>query len=527
MANSVRTSLSRGQVWTVVVSCLAVALVVASMAALYTALPELAVSTGATQTQLTWVVDGYTLALAALVLPGGALGDRYGRRAVLAAGLAVFSLASAAPLAVQDPVGVIVARAVAGVGAALVMPSTLSILTAGLPEQQRGRAVGIWAGVAGSGGLVGILASGVLLEFWSWESIFVSLTAAGLVLLVAATTVPESREADPPRMDVVGSVTVVVGVGTLVLAVIEGPVRGWDDPVVVAGFVSGSVATAAFVIWELHHAHPLLDVRLFAHRGFGSGSLSITLQFLLTFGVFLVLVQFLQLIFDYSPLGSALGLAPMIVPLIGLSLVAPWLTVRVGLRAMTTTGLVAIAVGFYFLTRLEVDSAYVEVLGPTLLMSAGLGLCAAPATMAIVADTPPAKHGVAAAVNDATREIGAAIGIAVAGSVLAAGYDRGIAPALDRLPPQAQGPVGDSLAGALEVAEQAGPIGRQLADFAKSAFVHGAQQSAVVLMFVALGGALILVAVMPGKPRPLPAADTADFPLDRHASTAPPRGEHP
>lgn len=325
-----RVLLSRAQKWTLVVSCLSVALVVASMAALYTALPNIAVATGATQTQLTWVVDGYTLVLACLVLPAGALGDRYGRRAVLIVGLALFSLASAVPLLVSTPWWLIAARAAAGVGAAFMMPSTLSILTAGFPEQQRGRAVGIWAGVAGSGGLLGILGSGLLLNYWSWQSIFVGLTAVGVFLLLCAFTIPESRQENPPLMDVIGSVAVVFAVGLVVLAIIEAPVRGWSDPVVVAGFGLGVVATVVFVVWELRADHPLLDVRFFARRGFGSGSFSITIQFLVTFGVFLVLVQYLQLIFGYSPLGSALALAPMMVPLVLLSAVAPWMTIPGG-----------------------------------------------------------------------------------------------------------------------------------------------------------------------------------------------------
>ncbi|MET9202268.1 MFS transporter, partial [Gordonia sp. NPDC003585] len=176
------------------VSCLAVALVVAAMAALYSALPLIAVATGATQSQLTWIVDGYTLILACLVLPAGAVGDRYGRRVVLIAGLAVFSVASALPLLMSGPVWLIAARAAAGAGAALVMPSTLSILTAGLPEAHRGRAVGVWAGVAGSGAVLGILGSGLLLARWSWESVFVGLTVAGVVLAALACTIAESRE---------------------------------------------------------------------------------------------------------------------------------------------------------------------------------------------------------------------------------------------------------------------------------------------------------------------------------------------
>ncbi len=502
---------TRAQWWMLTVSCLAVALVVAAMAALYSALPQIAVATGATQAQLTWIVDGYTLVLACLVLPAGAIGDRYGRRGVLVAGLAVFAAASALPLLLSDPAWLIAARALAGAGAALVMPSTLSILTAGFPPTHRGRAVGVWAGVAGSGAVLGILGAGLLLEQWSWLSVFVGLTVAGAVLAGLACTIAESRQREHPPVDWVGAGAVAVAIAAIVFAAVEVPARGWTDPLVAATAGLGVAAAVAFVVVELRSAAPLLDVRLFARRGFGAGSLSVTIQFLVTFGVFLLLVQYLQLILGYGPLASALALAPMVVPLVVISVIAPWLSGQVGLRAMTVTGLLTIAAALVLVSRLDLAANYLDLLWPLLIMSAGLGLCTAPATYAIVADTPEAKHGVAAAVNDAAREIGAAIGIAVAGSVLAAGYSHHIAPALPRLPEPARGPVADSLAAALQVADQAGPAAAPLAEFAKAAFVHGSGQAALTLAALTTIGAIVLAFLAPGPttrrfrtPRPHP-----------------------
>ncbi|CDZ87014.1 putative transporter [Rhodococcus ruber] len=490
---------TRAQWWMLAVSCLAVALVVAAMAALYSALPQIALATGATQAQLTWIVDGYTLVLACLVLPAGAVGDRYGRRVVLVVGLVVFAAASALPLLLSDPAWLIATRALAGAGAALVMPSTLSILTAGFAPAHRGRAVGIWAGVAGSGAILGILGAGVLLERWSWLSVFVGLTVAGAVLAGLACTIAESRQREHPQVDWVGAVAVAVAVAAIVFAVIEFPARGWADPLVAAAAGVGVAATAAFVVVELRSAAPLLDVRLFARRGFGAGSLSVTIQFLVTFGVFLLLVQYLQLVFGYGPLASALALAPMVVPLVVISVIAPWLSSLVGLRVMTVAGLLTIAAGLVLVSRLTLAAHYLDLLWPLLIMSAGLGLCTAPATYAIVADTPEAKHGVAAAVNDAAREIGAAIGIAVAGSVLAAGYTHRIQPALPQLPEPARGPVADSLAAALQVADQAGPVAAPLAEFAKAAFVHGSGQAALALAALTTVGAIVLAVLAPGR----------------------------
>ncbi|MFE7746805.1 MFS transporter [Nocardia sp. NPDC057455] len=505
---STTTRLSAVQRWTLAMSCLAVALVIASMAALYTALPEVAAVTGASQQQLTWIVDGYTLALACLVLPAGALGDRYGRRAALIVGLFVFAAASAVPLLLDTPGWLIAARAVAGVGAALVMPSTLALITAGFPEARRGTAVGLWAGVAGAGAVLGILGSGLLLERWSWVSIFLAMTVAGLVLLIAGFTLPESVDPAPPKMDLWGTVTAASAVGLLVVAAIQAPERGWLDPVVIGIAITAALASTAFVLIELRVAHPLLDVRLFADRGFGAGTATVTLQFLVCFGTFLLLVQFLQLILGYRPLTSALAMAPMIVPMVVISAVAPRLAERVGLRWPTFTGLTVIGIALIALSRLDAHSTYVDLLWPLLIMSSGTGLCTAPATAAIIAGTPVEKHGIAAAVNDAAREVGAAVGIAVAGSILAAGYSDRIAPALPRLPEQIRGPVGDSLAAALQVTERAGPSAAPLAEVAESAFVHGAQQSALALGILTFAAAVLVGVWAPGRSRTaaLPAA---------------------
>ncbi|WP_405165063.1 MFS transporter [Nocardia sp. NBC_01499] len=494
--------LSTAQRWMLALSCSAVALVVGSMAALYTALPELATATGATQKQLTWIVDGYTLALACLVLPAGALGDRYGRRVVLVVGLFVFTLASAMPLVFDSPTWLIGARAAAGVGAALVMPSTLSLLTAGFPDDRRGNAVGLWAGVAGAGGVLGILGSGLLLERWSWLSVFLAMAVAGALLMVAGCTIPESVDQERPAMDLWGAATSAAAVGLIVVAAIEAPSRGWLDPLVIVMFVGGVLAAGIFTLIELRTAQPLLDVRLFARRGFAAGTMSVTVQFLVTFGVFMLLVQFLQLILGYRPLTSALAMAPMVVPMVAISAVAPWVADRIGLRLPTFAGLVVLGAGLVAVSRLNVDSSYLDVLWPLLVMSTGLGLCTAPATAAIIAGTPVEKHGVAAAVNDAAREVGAAIGIAVAGSILAAGYSDRIAPALPRLPEAAREPVGDSLAAALQVAERAGPQAQPLVEFAKAAFIHGAQQSCLALGYVAFAAAVIVGIWAPGRTSP-------------------------
>jgi len=506
--------LSGRQWWLLTVACMGVALVIAAMAGLYTALPEIAADTGATQQQLTWIIDGYTLMLACLVLPCGALGDRYGRRLVLILGLLVFSVASALPLLLDSPTWLIIARALAGAGAALVMPSTLSLLTANFPESRRSAAIATWAGVAGVSAVIGFLGSGLLLEFYSWISIFIGMAAASAVLAVASCTVTDSTDDTRPAMDPLGTVCSVAAVGLLVIGAIEGPVRGWTDPLTLFALGGAVLAGLSFVFVELRVQRPLLDVRLFAVRGFGSGSVAVGMQFLAAFGTFLLIMQFMQLFLGYSALKSAVALAPMIVPMIALAMAAPYLAERFGLRLPTLIGVGMIGVALLGLSRLTPQSDYADLLWPLLVMSSGLGLSSPPATAAIIANTPAAKHGVASAVNDAAREVGAAVGIAIAGSVLAAGYTEQIAPILPQLPEQAREPVGGSLAAAIQVAEQAGPQADPLIDAAQSAFMHGAANASLALGVLTLVAAVLLGIWAPGRASVTAADEPADQALE-------------
>ncbi|NLE81304.1 MAG: MFS transporter [Rhodococcus sp.] len=483
------------------VSCCAVALVVATMAALNTALGDLARDTGATQSQLTWIVDGYTLALACLLLPAGALGDRYGRRGILILGLFVFSIGSMIPIALDEPTWIIVGRIIAGIGAAFVMPATLSLLTAGFPATQRARAIGIWAGVAGSGAIAGLLVSGAMLEKWSWHSIFISLAVVSVLILFASFTLSSSRDENTAPLDLPGTALIVAAIGLFVLGMIEAPERGWLDPIVLGLLVGGMAAAALFAVVELRIEHPLLDVRLFANRAFGSGAFSLMLQFLATLGFFFLAVQYLQMVLDYSPLQSALALAPIAAPVVLLSMFMSMLLPHVGLRILCGGGAAILGLGILLMTRLDVDASYAEICVPLLVAALGLGMCTAPATAAIVQNTPDEKQGVASAVNDAAREIGSAIGVALAGSILAAAYSHHIQPAVDQLPEAAKESVSGSLAAALHIADLAGPRGPELAALAKESFMEGMNQACLALACVLFVSAAILAVWAPGRTR--------------------------
>ncbi|WP_199253901.1 MFS transporter [Mycolicibacterium mengxianglii] len=490
---------TRSRVWLLIVACLDVSIVISSMIALNTALGDIAVATSATQTQLTWVVDGYTLVLACLLLPAGAIGDRYGRRGALLIGLAVFTVASAAPLVLDSPLQLIAARAVAGAGAAFIMPATLSLLTAAYPKAERNKAVGIWAGVVGCGAVFGFLGSGLLLHIWSWQSIFWAFTVVGLVLFAFTCTVSSSRDENATPLDWPGAGLTAAAVAVFVFGIIEAPVRGWADPLVCGCLAAGVMLAGGFALVELRRRHPLLDVRLFGNPQFATGAVGITFLFFANFGFFFVAIQYIQLVMGYSALLTAFALCPLMVPVLLLGATNGWYLPRVGLRLVLFVGLLLIATGLLCMRLLEVDSSYWDLAWPLIVMSTGIGLCTAPTTSAIMGSTPDEKQGVASAVNDTTREIGAALGIAVAGSLLAARYDDALAPALGNLAPEVRGPALNSLAEALEVARQLGPSAGGLADLARTAFLSAMDSSLLAMSAVLVVAAVFVGIWAPGR----------------------------
>src|SRR5882757_3639585 len=487
----------RARVWLLVVACLGVSLVISSMVALNAALPDLARETSATQSQLTWIVDGYTLALACMLLPAGAIGDRYGRRGALLIGLAIFTLASLVPIFFDSPVQLIIARAVAGAGAAFVMPATLSLLTAAYPRAERTKAVGIWAGVAGSGAVIGFLVTGILLHFWSWQSIFWAFVAAGAVLFVLTCTVSSSRDDNAAPVDWAGAALIGSAMAAFVFGVIEAPAWGWADVVVWGSIAAGLALAAVFTVVELRQRFPLLDVRLFSRPDFATGSVGVTFLFFANFGFFFVVMQYIQLVMGYSPLQTAL--APLVVPVVALSVTSRWYLPRLGLGVTVSVGLLIVAAGLISMRALDVGSSYLDLTWLLLITSTGVGLCTAPTTSAIMSAVPDEKQGVASAVNDTTREVGAALGIAVAGSMLAAQYTNTLAPALVHFPEQVRESATGSLAEALAVSGRIGPEGPRLAELAQSAFLHAMDASLLVLAIVIAVAAVFVAIWSPGR----------------------------
>ena len=494
-------------IWLILMACLGVSVVVAAMAALNTALPDIAKDLTASNAEMAWIVDGYTLVLAALLLPAGAIGDRYGRRGAMMVGLVIFGIASLSALWVETPLELIATRLAAGVGAALIMPATLSLITAGVEREHRSIAISIWAAVAGVGAIGGFFVTGVLMAFFSWHSVFVAFAVASAAMLLMGFTIGTSKDSDPGTIDVPGSITSVLAIAGIVFGLLEAPARGWLDPLVLISLIGGVALVGAFIVIELRSASPLLDVRLFTNRAFASGALSVALQFFAAFGVFYLILLLFQLVFGFSPLGSAIALVPLVVGIGVFSMLGNWVAVRFhSLRFVLGIGVAIAGAGVLALGIFDV-SVYWKVAVMLAVAAVGIGLATAPSTTAIMSNTPLDNQGVGSAVNDTARELGAAIGIALAGSLLAAGYGSRIGPTAEAARQQlaavdpadadrATDEIDRSIASAVAVADQlppeAAPLAETIRNGAEAAFLPPLQQACLVLGSVLLAGAAFL-----------------------------------
>ena len=482
-----------------VVTGLALMAVVSAVAGLNVALPSLARDTGASQTQLTWIIDSYTVVFAGLLLFAGALGDRYGRKLLLMVGLLIFAGAASLGLFVSDPDQLIVVRMLMGIGAAAIMPTTLSIITTSFPEEERPQAIGVWVGIAGGGAILGLFATGLLLEWFPWSSFFgLNVALAGIALLGTLAFVPQSVDEDPPALDIVGALLSLVAISAFVFGIIEGPERGWADPLTFGAIGLGLLGGIAFVLWELRMDKPLLDPRLFANRGFSAGTLTVTVQFMASFGFFFVALQYLQFVTGRSPLEAAIAMLPLPFVLLPTARRAPVVAARIGFRRVAPVGMVLTGVGFLILSQLQADSSYWHFLAGLVVFGVGMGLAGTPATTAITASLPMEKQGVASAVNDTGREVGSALGIAILGSLLNQGYRDGMADAVVGLPDQiAQGVLSSIAFTASPLVALMGDNGQLLVQQAIDAFVSGVGQAVLVGSIILIVTAVAVAVIAP------------------------------
>lgn len=487
--------------------------VIASVSGLNVAQTHMAVEFGASQSMVLWIINIYTLALAALLLPLGAIGDRLGRRPMLIAGLAVFGVASAAAGLAPSAELMLAARVGSGIGAAMIMPITLAVITSTFPEAERGKAIGVWTGVAGGGGVLGMFLSALLVDVADWRWLFV-LPVVLVVVALAMTlkTVPDSRERSGHSFDTVGAVVSTLAVVGLIFVLQEGPERGWTAPVTLIALVAGVVAGAGFVAWELHRRDAsLLDVRLFRERGLAGGSLTLLVVFGVQAGIAVVLFPFFQAVLGWSGLLSTVALMPMAVSMMISSGMAPALASRAGARSTMAAGIALAGVGLALMAVfVSVDGGYLSVLPGMLAMGVGMGLSMTPSTEAITRSLPREKQGVASALNDVTREFGTALGVALLGALVSTGYRGAIDDRLHGIP---QGPADtarEGVANAVEAAGGAGPHARDLVSAAQESFVDGWQQA--MWAGVAVMGALLVHVALrgPTDPGTVAAGDAED-----------------
>ncbi len=405
------------------VVCVALGAVSAAMASLNVAIPDLVRSTHANQTQLEWIIDAYLLVFSVLLLPSGAIGDRYGRRRALIGGLIIFGTASAAAMTAGSANELIILRGLIGLGASLVMPATLSTITGTFPPSERTKAVSIWAAVAGGSAILGLLCSGILLEWFSWQAAFaVNVVLAAVALVGTFRFVPESSEPNAPKLDKGGALLSTIGLVAVVFSIIEAPDAGWLSIRTLGGIGTGLVALAGFVLFESRQDHPLLNPRLFSNRTLSAGSLSICIQFFAFFGFTFVCLQYLEGVRGYSPLVAAIAVLPLSATMMPAARLTPRLVSRFGARRICVIGLVLVAVGLVIISRIGPNSAYLLILAGLVPLGVGMGAAMTPATSAITEALPQAQQGVGSALNDLSREVGGALGTAVIGSIVTGVY---------------------------------------------------------------------------------------------------------
>ncbi len=463
------------------------------------ALPTLVREIDATNAQLQWIVDSYVLVFAGLLLTAGSLGDRFGRKGALNFGLLIF-LGGAIYASTTDDAGhLIAARAVMGIGGAFIMPSTLSILTNMFPPHERGRAIGIWAGMAGIGIPLGPLVGGYLLEHFAWGSIFLINIPIVLIALAAGwVLLPTSRDPQAPRVDVGGAVLSMLGLGVLIYGLIEAPLKGWGSSETLLALTGGMALLAAFAAWEYRTAEPMLNLRFFRNPRFSAANAAITLTFFALFGSMFSLTQYLQFVLGYSALEAGIRMLPMA---LGMMIGAPAsarIVERTGSKVVVAGGLTLVTVALLLMTTLEADSSYLGFLLPLLVLATGMGLTMAPATEAIMGAIPRAKAGVGSAMNDTTRQVGGALGVATIGSLMSSVYRSNVESALTSLPVDLVERAKDSVGAALGIAaQQGGPEGAAIADRARGAFVDAMGAGFLAAAIISALGVVLVIAFLP------------------------------
>jgi MFS transporter, DHA2 family, integral membrane protein len=479
------------------VMCLSLVMIVMAVASLNVALPTMQSELDTSATMLQWIVDAYALVFAGLLLTAGALGDRFGRKGALLVGLGIFAAGSLIS-GLADSAGLVIAgRAVQGAGAAFVMPATLSLIAAVFPPEERQKAIAVWVGFAGAGGALGPVVSGALLERFWWGSAFlINLPVVAITAAAVAIYSPRSRDDESTPLDPRGALLSLVGLAALLFGIIEGPEQGWTSPLVLGSFIVAAVFSYAFVRWERVAPHPMLPMRYFSDRRFSVGSAVITSSFFVMFGFFFLFTMYLQFARGYSPLDAGVATLPFAAAFVVVSPRSATMAERLGGGRTIATGFALVAVGFVGMALIATDTPYWLLVVAMVLLSSGMAIVAAPGTTGIMSAVPMSKAGVGSAVNDTTRELGGALGIAVFGTIVNSAYRSNIDLGGLELTSADAAEAEESIGAAASTAGRlGGEVGATLVDRAASAFTDAFNLASVISAVIAIAAAAIVANV--------------------------------
>jgi EmrB/QacA subfamily drug resistance transporter len=465
------------------------------------ALPTLQAEFDASASKLQWMVDSYLLVFAGLLLVFGTLGDRYGRKLALQAGVTIFGLASLGALVVDSADGVIAVRAAMGVGAALIMPATLSIIANVFTGSERGKAIAIWAALAAVGIGLGPLAGGLLLEWFEWWSVFlINVPFAAAALLLGVRYVPESRDPRPGSFDLLGAALSTAGFSILVYAIIEAPERGWTSGLVLGSLVASVLLLGAFLWWEQHIEEPMLDLGFFRSPRFSVGTAAVSVAFFALLGAIFALTQYLQFVHGYSAIEAGAIMSPIALGLMIGAGSSSKAVERLGVTRVIAAGLAALALVLALTMLWGTDTSALVLAAWFFGLALAMGWVMAPATDAVVGAVPAEKTGVASATSTVARMISGALGVAVIGSLISSLYSSDVAGSLDALPPEAQARAEDSVGAASAIAAQLHPrAASELLATTGDAFTQAMGIGLAVAAALAAAMAVVVVRSLPGR----------------------------
>ena len=485
--------------WTLAAMCLALLGVMLANSSLNIALPKMSIDLGLTQLDFTWIVNVYTLVFASLLFVAGAFGDRYGRKLAMQIGMVIFAVGSVyAALIAQNATELIIARIVMGFGGALVMPTTLSIINNTFPKSERARAVAIWSAIAGIGMMVGSIISGFLLEHFTWHSLFYFSAAIAVIGFFANHFLAsESKDEKESPIDWLGGLFSAVGIFGLVYGITEAPSKGLTEALVLTSLIVGVVSLVAFVFWEIRAKSPMLDMKLFKNRPFWVSSLTLTLTFLAMSGVFFSMGLLIQLILGMSALESSFAMLPIMIPMMFIGPFIPMVVKKFGARATISVGLLVTAIAFAIMSTWTAEMTYWNLLIVMWIMMIGISAAMTPGTNILMSAVPRNRSGMGSAMNDTTRELGGALGVAILGAVLSAAYAANVHEAASKLPAEAAEAVEGSLAAAIAVSQKIGAAAEPLLNAAKEAWMSALGTASLTAAGIIFAASVIAFIALP------------------------------